>query len=487
MANDQSHGHRRLVWLVLAIAAAVTVAVVLTVPGIIEHSDSVVDTTRDVQIVDYKPVSAERSVIPLPPGAAEVPISTEQVCSDGPAVGRTHRPLAPWLSGWLSLPPVFAISVILEGGGHGDVHFGMFNGLRYDFQGVGEFIVLSAKSGSVLVQARQQPFGDSKTISVTTALGMNVGGDIVAVYAGQPAPLRVNHQPASLKEPSIRLTKGGEVRREGNGFVVVWPDKSQVRILYGPNLDYIVSLCPPQHATEGLLGSADARSGVFPVRHATAIELGSGDAGYDQLYHVVGNSWRISQSESLFDYAAGQTTDTFTDLNFPYQFDSTAEISSDRWQQGEAACRQAGISDPTSLRECTLDVAATGQAAFATNAALMEAVYARSGTAGAAGDQLRCRGAVESGWTCIIKNLAGARAGTMVKLTVETIASGQKVTETASCGPITEASEAPCTDRLRGIIFEGGKVVEGFTTVTGETWQRKRPIRCDHKEGEPCH
>ena len=37
----------------------------------------------------------------------------------------------------------------------------------------------------------------------------------------------------------------------------------------------------------------------------------------DQLYNVYGNSWRVSQATSLFDYGSGQTTQTFTDLNFP--------------------------------------------------------------------------------------------------------------------------------------------------------------------------
>lgn len=436
---------------------------------------------KDVAVVDYHPASAERVAIPTVAATeASPPISTGEVCSGAASGARLSNPL--------SLPSVLAIGTIHDGGGHGDVHFDMLNRMHYDFQAVGEFIVLATKSGSMTIQARQQPFGNSTSVSVTTALAMNVAGDVVGVYAGQPAPLRVNHRPVSLDNPVIPLPKGGEIRREGDGFVVLWPEKSQVRVLYGGSLDYIVSLCPPQPPTEGLLASGDVKPGSFPTRRGPALEVASfqAEGGYERFYHVYGDSWRIAQSESLFDYGSGQTTATFTDLKFPYQANPMQNVTPAQAQSAEALCRQGGISENPQLTECTLDVAATGQASFAKNAALLEAIFDRSGTAGAEHDNLQCEGSPEDGWACTIHNLIGARSGTMVKLSVQTLQAGKKISESATCGPIADSAEAPCQEKLRGTIFEGGRVAETFTTLTGEQWERKRPIHCKKEEGQPC-
>ncbi|NJN21613.1 MAG: hypothetical protein HC812_11085 [Leptolyngbya sp. RL_3_1] len=52
---------------------------------------------------------------------------------------------------------------------------------------------------------------------------------------------------------------------------------------------------------------------VIPVRQVE-------DAYFDRLYRQFGDSWRITQADSLFDYRSGESTVTFTDRNFPSTF-----------------------------------------------------------------------------------------------------------------------------------------------------------------------
>jgi hypothetical protein len=268
---------------------------------------------------------------------------------------------------------------VFAGKGSGDVHIEMLNGVRYDFQAVGEFIALKiqnqvkVKESSLEIQVRQQPYGNSRMVSVTTALAMNVDGDSVGLYAGQPVPLRVNHQPMSLHDAVIPLSHGGKIQRQDNGFVVIRPDTSQVRILlYGSYLDYIVTVvAPPENPMGGLFGTGDATpENSLAPRHGPAVPLPG-------LYNVFGDSWRISQRESLFDYEKDQTTKTFIDLKFPYQSDPVTGLTEAQRQNAEAICQKAGISDRVPLAECILDVAVTGDSAFAERNARTEAAYAK--------------------------------------------------------------------------------------------------------------
>jgi hypothetical protein len=89
---------------------------------------------------------------------------------------------------------------------------------------------------------------------------------------------------------------------------------------------------------------------------------------FDQLHRTFGDSWRISQAESLFDYASGENTEKFTDRSFPERERTVNDLTENQREQGRAACRLAGVTDPALLDQCILDVAITGQPSFAVNA-----------------------------------------------------------------------------------------------------------------------
>jgi hypothetical protein len=78
---------------------------------------------------------------------------------------------------------------------------------------------------------------------------------------------------------------------------------------------------------------------------------------FDTLYGFFGNSWRITQAESLFDYDPGENTTTFTDLNFPAIPSTACSLPSPVRAEAAALCTAAGVPESL-LKACTLDVAA---------------------------------------------------------------------------------------------------------------------------------
>ncbi len=71
------------------------------------------------------------------------------------------------------------------GGSNGDPHLATFDGVRYDFQAAGEFVL--ARGPGFEVQARQEPWRSSRSVSINTQFAMRVGAARVTVDAGTPA------------------------------------------------------------------------------------------------------------------------------------------------------------------------------------------------------------------------------------------------------------------------------------------------------------
>ncbi len=80
---------------------------------------------------------------------------------------------------------------------------------------------------------------------------------------------------------------------------------------------------------------------------------------YDQvasaeLYKSVGPSWRITQADSLFDYAPGQSTQTFTRVDMPTHILTVDDLTPAQRDAGKRAC--AGIANTELAQQCEFDV-----------------------------------------------------------------------------------------------------------------------------------
>lgn len=280
----------------------------------------------------------------------------------------------------------------------GDPHLATFDGLRYDLQTVGEFILVKSNDGTFEVQARQVPI--NSYLSLNSAVAMKVGSDRIAFYskdfpdADTNNPLRVNGKPAIIQGDKLALTGGGEILKQGSTYVINSPRGEKVLVSLagaGNNLFFNVSPFVYNRSDKysGLLGNVNGnKNDDFQIRGGSnVLEVQStyGDVTkvlnlvglrlpgaldraekvyFDQLYKQFGNSWRVKQEESLFDYPAGKTTKSYVDPGFPDKYLTLNMLSPEQIQKARNACTQASVS-PDLMEGCIFDVGFSGFSEFA--------------------------------------------------------------------------------------------------------------------------
>ncbi len=316
-------------------------------------------------------------------------------------------------AGWTATPAIAQTSKsfceaqdistdVVQGRSYGDPHINTFDGFHYGFQTVGEFILTHSQDRDFEVQTRQAGVPNNSNLSLNTAAAMRVCGQRVGFYVqdtpdGSTSEIWVEGQAVEINDV-FALAGGGEIQRQDDRhYTVIWPSGDQVAIeeitVSGMRFLNVMPMVRRDRINQmaGLLGNfngspADdltSRDGVtLPARSTYSIATNAlsralpaaipvyelETAYFEQLNQQFGDSWRIRQAESLFDYPAGMTTANFTNRNFPQQFLTLNGVSHADLETAIADCEAAGVS--TELMDgCVFDVAATGNSSFA-NAAL---------------------------------------------------------------------------------------------------------------------
>lgn len=238
----------------------------------------------------------------------------------------------------------------------GEPHYLSEDGTGITAQSLGEFVLSSGEPGQQ-VQARTEPYKTSTIASAITALAFGVGDHKVVVHLD--GSVVIDSKPfTGGQRVQYGLSGGGAVgmwRGAGEGsardVAVVWPDLS-VAIVHR-NRGYLNLDLQWRRETgrrTGVLGSDNGD----PADDRTARD-GSLSAPADVEGFV--RSWRVSQQESLFDYADGQSTATFTRDDFPAAGASTVAPA--------PACD--GLPAGFARDSCVYDVGLTGDNEFATS------------------------------------------------------------------------------------------------------------------------
>jgi RHS repeat-associated protein len=260
----------------------------------------------------------------------------------------------------------------------GEPHLRSADGERFDLQAAGEFVAIVSEDGSVVVQARQQPYGTSTLVSINTAVAASVAGDRVAVYIDDERPLVVDGKVEMTTDLSVRLPHGGIVERHGSIVTIDWPGGSRLVVARqlgaGAHLDYGFTPGPSIGPTlSGLLGSADGDvSNDLTGRDGVRLDPADPQL-FTRLHGPFADSWRIGQDESLFDYPPGESTATFTIPGFPSAPATVDGLEAGARAAAIAACHAAGLRTEPTRTNCILDVGLTGDPSYAAGAAAVQA------------------------------------------------------------------------------------------------------------------
>ncbi len=242
--------------------------------------------------------------------------------------------------------------------GAGEPHYLTRDGAAYTTQAVGEFILVTGVAGRE-VQVRQQPWKDSPSFSAITALAFRVGESVVEIRLDGTVLLDGVSAP---DEPMVQanLPGGGAVgvwRKDGHtaAAVVVWPDLSAAWITpHASWIDFHLQWNGPAPDHRGLLGSNDGNAANDFTDRQGVVHESSDPAAVAAFV----NSWRLTDAESLFTYAAGESTATYTQLDFPRQ---TATATHP--ELAEECCGH--LPEGFARERCFYDVAMTGDRGFA--------------------------------------------------------------------------------------------------------------------------
>ncbi len=246
-----------------------------------------------------------------------------------------------------------------------DPHVRTFDGSLFDFQRVGEYTLVRSTKDDFVVQVRQVPVGHSRAASVNQAMATRIGGHRVTVTLenGQSV-LRLDGTPVSGDPPAL---EGGSITRAltsyGAAYTFEWPDGTIAHADQVGPFGISVQVSPSavrRGSLEGLLGNADGKP-----------------ENDEQSGAALAGKWLIAGNGSFFDYAPGQSPQTFVDPSFP---DPNAAVPNR--EAAERDCREEGITDPRLLHDCVIDLGITNgfffkglyahqQAVLASRAALM--------------------------------------------------------------------------------------------------------------------
>jgi hypothetical protein len=238
----------------------------------------------------------------------------------------------------------------------GDTHLTAFSGLYYDFQATGDFVLM--QDGPDFVVHTRQASGAPiwPEAAVNKAVAVKMGNTRVAVYV-EPVRLVIDGKAANLADgKKLLLPTGVQLSRHGNLYIITSEDGNSVSAVLNsaPTMWWInvtVGLGHTLGQTRGLLGNPRGFEQVIATSAGVVLNE---PVSFTDLYHAYAESWRVKPNESLFTEA------TTIRPGIPSKPFFAADLDTRVAAPAEAACREAGVTEPALLESCILDTAVLG-------------------------------------------------------------------------------------------------------------------------------
>ena len=234
----------------------------------------------------------------------------------------------------------------------GDTHLTTFNGLFYDFQASGEF-VLAEVDPDFVVQGRQVSGAPTwPNASVNSAVATRIGKTKVAVYLDR---LTVNGKTIDLGDgKSLSTPDGVDVTRRGNVYFITSRSGYSVRATVNTSwIDVLVGLGNCCAKVKGLLANANGNVNQIAARDGTVLTT---PFNFEQLYHHFADSWRVSLKESLL-HTYGEKD---LEIGIPRKPFYARNLDLKVYKRALAVSKEAGVKEGALLDAATLDVAVIG-------------------------------------------------------------------------------------------------------------------------------
>jgi hypothetical protein len=254
---------------------------------------------------------------------------------------------------------VGATAYCANGTAVGDTHLTNFNGLLFDFQASGDFL-LAEIDPDFVVQTRQKSGAPTwPNASVNKAVGMKMGKSRLAICL-EPNRFVVDGKPNNLGNGKSLSLPDVTVTRNGNVYVFTRPDAANVRAeLNNGWIDVSVSLGGPAPVVNvrGLLGNANGNTGPDDLAARDGTVLDQQPVSFTDLYHTFGDSWRVPSEESLLSQLCG---DTKIERAIPKKSFYANDLNPKVYERAHKICTAAGVKEEALLDACTLDTAVLG-------------------------------------------------------------------------------------------------------------------------------
>jgi hypothetical protein len=296
----------------------------------------------------------------------------------------------------------------------GEPHITTADGTIYNYQGAGEFVDLQDPDGTE-VQVRQTPIpsdnprnwvpnppippkyendGLLSCVSGNTAVAARVGTHRVTYepcFGGGACnsnglQLRIDGKVATQ---GAKWGDGGSVEITSDGVEINFPDGKFLSVsgsLPLLNVEFSGLGVVSKSAGSSVSGLAGfVPNGSWLPRLPNGASVGpmpaSLHARYITLNQTFGNDWRVTNSNSLFDYAPGTSTATFTNTAWPVENATTCSIPNQKTmphisaEAAEEACKL--ITNTTLHSSCVFDVQVTGITRLADTYAVNERIHTK--------------------------------------------------------------------------------------------------------------
>jgi T5SS/PEP-CTERM-associated repeat protein len=192
------------------------------------------------------------------------------------------------------------------GGGEGDVHMTSFDGLKYEFQAVGDFVVTQSTDSANPWEIQMRTASWGGAVSVTQVLGTKVGDEQVTFAVGRDNTVHIDGVADSALQAGdvqqLGSDDGSLARLSDNTYRLDWANGESMTVTNyrGIYLDWTVALGPNDApgSVRSLLGSDTGQANDFQLPDGTVLTQPLSE---QQMLGIYADSWRVTSGASLLD------------------------------------------------------------------------------------------------------------------------------------------------------------------------------------------